>query len=474
MTSDVSEPARAVFSEPRIVASSLIAVMALELFGRLSGAEAVRMAGWIVAIATAVVSRRRLGLREGYLLTLCLLLSAALLAWAPAAGPAIAAALDQAVFLMAFVLLLGLLHEAAARSPSVEACGTYLTRQPPARRYFALYSGTGVMAVLFNLGVASLLVPLIQRGIESATPADALNSIRERRQISALLRGFAWSVIWSPTAVAPLALIELIPGADRQFWTAAGLVVFALMMVLGAAEDRLRFRKYRPSGASAAPPFPTRPAFLFLGACTWLLAMTLGVVWLTGDTVVFGLMLACPMMLFGWVAAQNLGSGRGWPAFRSRLGEVAWGGLPKAAPVAVTLACSGYIGRAAATLVPGEALATTLGLAAMPDYLLLSLLPVALALLSLFALSPIMMAVFFGSFFGGLPVLPADPTLIALAISCGWALSMTVSPFATVVLMIARVGDIAPTTQTWRWNFLFSLLATLSMVPVFAVLTGGR
>lgn len=473
MTSDAAEPHRGMLSEPRIVASSLIAVMAFELLTRLSGAEVAKLAGWSATVGTVIVSFRRLGLREAYLLTLCLLLGAALFAWAPDARAAIAAALDQAMFLMAFVLLLGLLHEAAARSPSVEACGTYLTRQPPARRYYALFSGTGVMAVLFNLGVASLLVPLVQRGIESAAPGDALNPVRERRQISAMLRGFAWSVVWSPTAVAPLALIELIPSVDRQFWTVAGLVVFTIVMVLGAAEDRLRFRKHRLGRAESSPPFPTRPALLFLAACTWLLGMTLVLVWLTGDTVVFGLMIACPAMLVAWVVAQNLGKGRGWPAIRSRLSEVAWTSLPKAAPVAVTLACSGFIGRAAAILVPGEALAAILGLEAMPDFLLLSLLPVTLALLSLFALSPIMMAVFFGSFFGGLPVLPADPTLIALSISCGWALSMTVSPFATVVLMIARVGDISPTTQTWRWNFLFSLLAALTMVPVFAILTGG-
>jgi hypothetical protein len=101
-------------------------------------------------------------------------------------------------------------------------------------------------------------------------------------------------------------------------------------------------------------------------------------------------------------------------------------------------------------------------------------LPVAIALLSLLALSPIMMAVFFGSLLGSLPVLPADPTLTALAVSCGWALSMTFSPFATVVLLINRMSGIPPRFLTWRWNLVFTLLAGTALVPVFAFLTSGR
>ncbi|KKL56560.1 hypothetical protein LCGC14_2244210, partial [marine sediment metagenome] len=148
--------------------------------------------------------------------------------------------------------------------------------------------------------------------------------------------------------------------------------------------------------------------------------------------------------------------------------------LPRSAPLAVTLAASGFIGRAGAALVPSAELASLLRLDAMPDFVLLSVLPVVIAMLGLFALSPIMTAIFIGSLFGSLPVLPADPTLLALSISCGWALSMTFSPFATIVLLMQRVGGLAPLTVTWRWNIVFTALAALTLVPFFAVLTGGR
>ena len=115
-----------------------------------------------------------------------------------------------------------------------------------------------------------------------------------------------------------------------------------------------------------------------------------------------------------------------------------------------------------------------MGLAYIPDWVLLATMPPALAVISLLALSPTMMAVFMGSFFAALPELPADATLIAFSISCGWALSMTFSPFATVVLIIARGSGIPAHVLTLRWNLGFTLIATVLLFPVFFLMTGGQ
>mgnify|MGYP007027635764 CR=1 FL=1 len=457
------------------LAVSLVAVALLELAGRGTGLAFFRHLAWLAMAAVVLGSLGRIGLRERYLLVVSATLSGLALWRASAPWQMLGGALDQATFLMAFILLLGLLHETAATSPSVAACGEYLTRQPPGRRYYALNVGTGALAVLFNLGVVSFLVPLIQNGIEKATPGDALNPVREQRQISAMLRGFAWSVIWSPTAMAPLVLMELIPGVNRLRWIEYGLGVFVLILILGAFEDRLRFRRYRPVGRRQAAPFPTLGALRFAAACAWLFGMTGAAMVLSGNTILFGLMLSCPVMMLGWLAVQ-FGVTRPGTAgqVRARVAQILGRGVPKGAPVAITLACSGYIGVVAASLIPARALAQALNLDAVPHYLLLSALPPLLALVSLLALSPIMLAVFFGSLFAALPKLPADPTLIAFALSCGWALSMTGSPFATVVLMIDRVGGIPPRRTTWAWNLGFTVLCALVMVPIFWALTGGR
>lgn len=457
----------------------MVALIFAQLLARITDNPLAQMATWMIAGCVVVLARKSMGLREAYLLALSAVLTGLLVVWGSDPAGDIASALDQATFLMTFILLMGLLHEAASTSPSVESCGRYLTQQPAGRQYPALYTGTGVMAVLFNLGVVSFLVPLVRRGIAAATPGDAQNPTRERRQISAVLRGFAWSVVWSPTAIAPLAVVELIPGVNRPLWIGLGFGIYLAMLLLGAVEDRLRFRGFLFDKDRPAAPFPLLAATLFFAACGVMFMMTLIAMWLTGDTVVFGLMLACPAMLIGWVGAQYLqpagqpqmvAAQQALTATGRRLHHIITINLPKSAAIAVTLGCSGFVGRAAATLMPADALASGLGIYAMPDFVLLSLIPVLLSLLSLLALSPIMMAVFFGSLFGSLEVMPANPTLIALSISCGWALSMTFSPFATVVLLIDRVAGISPRRLTWGWNLTHAGLSAIALVPVFALL----
>src|SRR3546814_3300916 len=45
---------------------------------------------------------------------------------------------------------------------------------------------------------------------------DEIGLVRERRQLSALLRGFAWFLVWAPTAVTQAILPTLIPGVDPR------------------------------------------------------------------------------------------------------------------------------------------------------------------------------------------------------------------------------------------------------------------
>lgn len=437
--------------------------MVCELGARVSGSEDLQRAAYVAMLALIAAVGHRLGGREAYLLTLCAIVAGLVLWLDP---PAIWAALDQAAFLMAFILLLSLLQEAAVSSRAVAETGMWLTRQPPGRRCLTLYGGTNVMAVLFNLGVVSLLAPLIRRGVEEAAPGDALNPVRERRQLNAMLRGFAWCVVWSPTAIAPLALLELIPGVDRPRWIALGLGLAVAMLALTWLEDRIAWRHLTPRRRRADPvPWPSVAGFL--AVCAVLLGMTIAAMMLTGGSVVLGLMLTCPLLSLGWLIGQNRA------VARMRAAEILGPRLVVSAPLAVTLACSGFLGRAGAALIPAREVAGWIGLDALPAHVFLTGLSVAVAIFSQFGLSPIMMAVFFGSLLGALPNLPADPTLTALAISCGWALSMTCSPFATVVLLTARTTGHGGRELTWGWNLPFTALSLGVLAAAFWGLAGG-
>jgi len=456
---------------PLVVA--ILAVIALELVHTYAGLAWARGGAHLAMAAVVIAALPRFGLREAYLLALSGALAAALYVWHPEPWAAALAALDQAVFLMAFLLAIMLTQEAALTSRSVERLGTFLARQPGGRRYVGMYTGTMTMSVLFNLGTLSLLAPLIRRAADRAAD-DPLTPVRERRQLNAVLRGFAWSVVWSPTAVAPLALLGLIDGIDRPRWIALGLLLAFVMLAVGWLEDRWQFRHHsaRARGQSRPPPpaMPWGALWRFLAVSVVLAALVLGLMTATGLGLPPSMIGAAPILMVAWLVAQTPSD----PVrVRVRLAEIVTAGLPRTAPAAVTLACSGFVGIAGAALIDAEALAAWIGLDAMAAWVFMLGTTFAVLVFSQFALSPIMMAVFFGAILGALPSLPADPTLTALAVASGWALANTGSPFASGVIFLARVTGHATTELTYRWNGIFTTLCFAVLALAYWLMTGG-
>ena len=445
---------------------ALLSVMGLELSHLYLGIPGLRTAAHLAMGAVVLTAVPRLGFREIYLLGLSSTLVIMLLAWHPDPDEAALKALDQAVFLMSFILLLSLVQEAAMTSRSVEKVGTFLSRQPGGRRFVGLFSGTMFMGVVFNLGTVTLLAPLIRRAAEAA-PDDPLTPTRERRQLNAVIRGFGWSVIWSPTAVAPLALLTLIDGINRPLWIAMGLVLSVFAMVIGWAEDRWQWRNHT-AGALGLPsvvraPLPKMAVLRFLLVCAMFMGLTGLFLWVSDVGVPAGLMAAAPILLIGWLWLQGQGIG-------SRLRQIAGEGLPASAPAAVTLACAGFVGIAGAALIPAEDWSEQIGLNDWPPWLFMLAITLAVTALSQFALSPIMMAVFFGAILGQLPSLPADPTLTALSIAAGWSVSTTCSPFASGVILLSRITGHPTTRLTYAWNLGFTGLVIVMLAICYWLL----
>lgn len=452
----------------------MVIVMVTMLCARATSMPVFNFISYCAAAGVFFCSWRLIGLREIYLLSVCGCLTAFALLVLQMPWEIFQTAINQAVFLMAFLLLLALLHEAAVTSTAVANCGQFLTRQPPAKRYFAVFGGSNIMSVLFNLGIISLLTPLIRKGVEKEQ-ADVAD-IRERRQLTSMLRGFSWSVVWSPTAIAPLAVLELIDGISREWWSIYGLMCTAAICIIGWAEDRWRFRNVQrnPARPRQQLKLPLLALVSFFSVLLSLVCLTVLVSYFSGESFVFGLLVSCPLVMMLWLWAQNHQRDKTPATALKHAADICLTRLPKNAKIMLALASSGYIGMLSAEMVPAEYLSDNLGLMAMPDYMVLICLTVVMTPFSWLGVSPIMMAVFFGSLLGSLPVLPVDPTLAALAISCGWALSMTTSPFATVVLMMSSLNGKSPLQLTLGWNSVFSIMATLCLCVIFFMLTGGR
>ena len=456
-------------SNPRdaLLALALLSLMGSELLWLITRSDAVEAFAAGVLVLSILLTAPRFGIRETYLLTIVVILST--LVWLTVASPldVIAEGARQAAFLMSFVLLVGLIQQAAQTSRDVKTCGEYLTNQPPGRRYVSIFLGTHYMSHVFNLGIIALIAPLIMKGTEDA--ADPRNPIRRRRQISAMLTGFGWGVVWSPTAIAPLALLTLLPGAERLPWMIAGFFIALVVLFAGWAEDKARWKPGAFSAPMAPPPFP-KAAFAGFGAlCLVLLILTLTGMAVFDQNVVFGLMLASPIILVGWLMLQYQGNAG---ATGARVGEIYRTFLPNSAPIGVSLACSGFIGRVAAHLTPSEAIADYLNIMAMPGWLFMWALSLFVMAMSWLALSPIMLAVFLGAVLAELPAMPIERTWAALAISSGWALSMMTSPFATTVLLNTQITGIPGLTYV-GWNWRFSVMAIAILAGSYWLIDAG-
>jgi len=452
----------------------LVLLAGSELLVHVAAYQPASLVGRLSFLSLCVVLLRGFALREWVLLVLAVVLGAALMTRKGGLEDAIFA-LDRAAFFAAFIYLVTLLKEAAQRSEAVLNVGRYITAQPPGRRYYSLATGGHVMGVLLNFGAISLLTPMILGGVRAATSDPVEIARAEQQQISALLRGFAWMIMWSPTALTQAVLFTSFPTINLSIVIPLGIAASVIMVLLGRVESR--WRTAVPVNApvqeknTLRSAFPAESGVHFLLICAAIVGATFAAVLIFDVSAAIGLMLVAPFFMTGWIFVQENGRNSAisfGAASRTTL-DILLSSATSLGRSAFILGAAGFIGEAAARLLPVSTFADQLGIAAMPDWLFLMVLPVLITLGGQVALSPILVVVFLSAIINQLPMLPADPNLIVFALGAGWAMSMTASPNASATLLISGVTNIAPSTLTWRWNGVYSLLC----YAVFSVLFFG-
>jgi len=441
-----------------------------------------RPAGLIAAgcfLVFVVAGQKFFRLRERFLLTMAVGLTVAA-TQLPVDLPALAErALNQASFLAAFMILLALLRDGAATSDAVLGVGRYLTRQPPGRRYAAITVGGHGLGVILNFGTLSLLGPLIQRGLREGAPDSDrhLVEIRERRQISALARGFSWIIVWSPTAVTQALVPAVVTGAQQSRMAAMGAAVTVAVLFAGWLEDRLQGARARAKlsagghqlPAGAAPPFPKEEFRRFAAICLSLAGLTIGVMLIAGVKTIPALLLVAPVVTVCWVGLQNRHLADAAARTRARLAETLTLSVPRSSPEALTLAVAGYCGIMAAGLTNAETLAGLIRLDSIPPLVIYLVAAAIVPIASNAAMPPMFTVTLLGSLYSALPAPPGDPTLMGLAFALGWALNLSASPFGATALVLSRVTGIPATTLSWRWNGWFTLIAYAIVAAALAL-----
>lgn len=433
----------------------------------------------VALLALLIVTVNRLQLRERVLMSLALLLSAVAALQFNAPVALFERAGLQAAFLTSFMVLLSLLRDGAVTSPSVLNLGKYLTSRSPGRRYLAIHSGSQLLGMVLNFGALTLLGPLIQRGARSVESVNKeLANWREQRQISALTRGFSWTVAWSPATVSMAITVSVVKDANLLMVCLYGTLAAAGSLVTGWLLDRNTGRAARSSMATGNQPAATARNDNF----PWVAARRLGLVCIAlflvcATMVVFNqsrivpaLMLASPVVMVIWLVAQHWQARSDTVVFRARLRDIAVNSVPAGVPEAITLASAGYIGVIVVALVNPDRVAEATGITELTGPWLYLLFMACVPLLSNLAMPPILSVTVLGGLYSTLPFEGTNPNLLACALVWGWALNLTASPFGGVPLILGRITSIPSTHLSWRWNGTFSLLMFLWCSVCMAIL----
>lgn len=467
---DKDRPHRQTLAALMVLAMLVLAIA--ELYAEYTSWAFAPTLGVISFLLLAICLMRDFSVREWALFLLASILSVSIF-YVEGGGQPIMDALRRAAFFAAFIFLVTLLKEAAARSSAVRDLGRYLTEQPKGRRYYTLAGGGHLMGILLNFGAVSLLTPLIQRGARAASNDAKLIALAEQQQISALIRGFAWMIMWSPTALTQVVLFTTFPTINVGLVTVLGIAASVILVIVGRLEDRFRWKASQYQILTTPPVFPKYAAKRFFLVCSLLIALTLAFVATLNKSGAIALMLSAPLIMFMWIFAQTQSDEhvpRVQKTFTS-IWNILMGSSSSLARNSFLLGTAAFIGEVGAKLTPVGSLAAMVNLEMMPDWLFLASLPVIITLGGQVALSPILMVVFLGAVINALPSLPADPNLIVFALGAGWAMSMTASPNATATLLISGIAKIPPTVLTWRWNGMYSLICYILFVLSFYLLS---
>ncbi|PHO05226.1 hypothetical protein CSC82_04425 [Rhodobacteraceae bacterium 4F10] len=420
--------------------------------------------GWFVFVC--ILGLPVCSVREKSLMGLAAVLTIALVRH-PNADEIIGSALGLAAFIGVFIAVLTSMKEAAARSRAIVDVGIYLTTQPAQKRFLSVALGTHVLGAFLNFGAPGLMAPLVQKGAQHSLSEPV--KVTEQRQMSALIRGFSWILLWAPTTLTQAVLLGLFVEVDYAFLVGLGLCTAAVMILLGLLMDRHDWGRPVARPERTMPERPSQAIRVVSLICAGLFAATYALKFAAGFTVAESLVITAPSATVLWLLAQQ----KTKPfkeGMQSTVG-ILTGAAPSLLRSAIALGLSGYIGRVSIYLLPVEDIAAWIETASFSPFVFYCAVPVIITIGGQIALSPIIFVVFLGGLLSELPGLDVDPTLAVFSLSFGWALSMAASPNATATLVISAVSDIPPTTLTWKWNGRYAILCYGVFVALIFALT---
>jgi hypothetical protein len=382
----------------------------------------------------------------------------------PGAQEVLHRGLTEAAFIVGLFATLGMLRDSAQSSPLIHRCGELMVRQRPGRRYAALCLGSHLIALALNFGVLPLLGIMVAKGntIEAAGGDARVKAIRNRRMMTAILRGFAMMTVWSPLAVSFTVIQQAVPGLVWWRLLPLQIVLSLLLMGWGWVLDRAEFP---PQAAPPAPKAGTpdyRPVLELAGLVAAVMVASLALAEMLGTRLVVGAMVAVPATALLWLVRQQSGPRLGRAAmaaeiFAARLSV----SLPGFRTEVGILGGAMFLGTVVGAFVTPDEAARALALVPLPPVghaVLIAWLVMAAAQLGISQFITITLA---ASALGSLTRAGVDPLVVASGLLGAWALSACTTPVGAAVMSVARVAEV-PLREVIRvWNGRFVLVGAL-------------
>lgn len=382
---------------------------------------------------------------------------------------ALALAYGKAIFVATLFAALGFLREAAETSGLVRRCGEFLAAQPPGRRYLALSIGGHLFGLILNFGCIALLGTLINKATGTEPLDDPMEEFRrqrrQQRMMTAIHRGFATILVWSPMTVSTAVVLSAVPNATWGEIAPWGFGTGMGLMAIGWLLDRM----------AKIPPGVQRTQWTATGS--WLVLLPIcGLVasvfivggllqWLLSVRLVMGVMMAAPVVAIAWLMAQTFSVkvtaqrviGHGWRVFPRYRGEV------------VLLGSAAFIGSMVSTLLPQELVVAALNMIPLPSWGMLGLIATVIVALGQAGLNPILSVTVFA---GALPppeVLGVPSPALSITLAGAWALTAASSPFGAASLVIGSMTGVGSFTAGTKWNGAFAIFGLLFITLLTAL-----
>ena len=473
MASDQTAPQPSPATPVSLSALCLAAVTLLTLVDSIAGWRPAAFAAAPILIAYFLREWHKLIINARVLFGLCAVLTAVVLPRADALA-ILGSAASRMIYLPGFIAMLGLLRAAASVSDVIASAGRHLVAQPPSRRYLALAFGGHMFGILFNIGGLALLVDMTKRAntLAAASGDPRIVDWRERRMTSAIVRGFAAVVFWSPLGVAMNLILASIPDIGWADVAPIGIAVTIAFIGLGWLFDRIqRPPALRPAPRETEPGGARAVAIVVahVAAITSITGAAELVLLLPFQTT---LLVVVPAYAFLWALATSLKRQEARP-LAATLGVLRDRGVarfPDFANEVSVFATSGFLGVVLVALVPRATLQALFAALALPPGVIAASLTLAIAALGMIGINPLITAAILASVLSAVDIPGLSKVMLALALVTGWGVTVVAAPMNSSLVMTASILGRTSWEVGIRWNGAFALAVLVVAAVAFVLL----